>query len=178
MERPAEVTSGLNLAENTIRHLLRSVHMPVSRLVAIAREELVRAPESLAEWDVADLQGDAAKPLIEHRSGPAYTTDELAGRRNVSGETIRKMTGRGELICYPAIRGKGWRFPVWQFVGKNAHVAPWVPELIKAYGHNGWGLIDFITVPRENGVAHLTALHQGEDGVREVLSAAERSNPD
>lgn len=178
MERTAEIASGLSVAETTIRHLLRSVHMPISRLVAIAREELEASPESLVEWDIADLQGEAAKPLIEHRSGPALTTDELAERRNVSDETIRKMAGRGELICYPALRGKGWRFPAWQFAGKRGDIAPWVSELVKTYGHNGWGLIDFVTVPRENGVSYLTLLHSGDEGVREVLSAAERSNPD
>lgn len=170
--------AGLRVAEDTIRHLLRSVHLPVSRLVAIAREELAAAPEALAEWEIADLQGEAAKPLIEHRSGPALTTEALAARRRVSGETIRKMAGRGELIHYPALRGKGWRFPLWQFHGTET--APWVGQVIQAYGHNGWGLVDFLTVPRENhnGHAYLTLLQTGEAGVRDVLAAARRSNPD
>jgi hypothetical protein len=52
--------------------------------------------------------------------------------------------------------------------------------VIAAYGHNGWGLLDFLTVPRENlqGLSYLSLTERGEDGIREVIEAAGRSNPD
>jgi hypothetical protein len=49
---------------------------------------------------------------------------------------------------------------------------------VAAFGANGWGLIDFVTVPRTHldGRSYLQFLQS--DRAREVIAAAKRANPD
>src|SRR5947209_5740754 len=105
------------VAETVIRETVRSAQLPIGRLISIAHELWLEHPDPVAAWDLAALEGEAAKPRIETRSGHSLSTEESAMRLNVSLPTIRNMVGRGELISYPAVQGRAWRFPLWQFAG-------------------------------------------------------------
>ncbi|MDX2187835.1 MAG: helix-turn-helix domain-containing protein [Opitutaceae bacterium] len=119
--------------------------------------------------------------VSSHAVGGSYSSEELARLLGVTSETVRNFLKRGRLIAHPALSGKGSRFPKWQFEpqGKFLAVVPWLEPLIAAYGHNGWGLVDLLTVPRDTakGLSYLALLQQGEKGVQTVLAAAKRSNP-
>ncbi|WP_404420696.1 hypothetical protein [Nibricoccus sp. IMCC34717] len=174
--------AGIEVADTTIRHLVEASRFPMDRLVAIVRDVARRRVVATGEaWAIAGALGDAAHPLIEARSGPAFTSEELARLLGVTSETVRNFLKRERLIAYPALTGKGSRFPKWQFEpqGKSLAVLPWVEPLLASYGHNGWGVVDFLTVPREDakGLSYLALLQQGEKGLQAVLSAAKRSNP-
>lgn len=174
--------SGVEVADATIRQLVRMTRFPVSRLLDIAREAIAVQPPPLQVWDISSLEGEAAKSLIEARAGPGISADGVANFLNVSDETVRNAYDRGELIAYTAHRRDGLRFPGFQFDrnGRMVTVHPWVPKLIKAYGGNGWGLLDFLTVPREptGGLSYLHLIQRGEDGIDQVLAEARRSSPD
>lgn len=128
-------------------------------------------------------RGEVAKPLIESRSGPSISSAQASVRIGVSDETIRNMVKAGRLIGY-SYRDESkvrLRLPEWQFLGPTA-VCPWVEPLIKAYGGNGWALIDFLTVPRRGTIADslfsgeslLQRLQSGD--IQTVLKAAQRAN--
>ncbi|MDX2187827.1 MAG: hypothetical protein SFV32_12900 [Opitutaceae bacterium] len=175
--------SGVEVADTAIRHLVQASRFPVDRLVAIVRDVAARqdlAPDTA--WAIASAVGETAQPLIELRSGAPFTSEELAKGLGVTSETVRNLLKRQRVIAYPARTGKGSRFPKWQFKasGRKLEVEDWVEPLLKAYGHNGWGLLDFLTVPRdtEQGLSYLARLQQGPEGVAKVLAAAKRSNPD
>lgn len=176
----SDAISATDVADAGIRQLARASHFPARRFLDIA-SELVRreVEEPSTAWELSALWGDLAKPQIEGRSGEPYSTEEAAARLNVTGQTVRNRVESGELIAYPARTGKGLRLPRWQFV-VGGGAKPWVAPVIAAYGHNGWGLLDFLTVPRENlqGLSYLSLTERGEDGIREVIEAAGRSNPD
>ena len=136
------------------------------------------------------LRGDQDKLLIEDRSGPAIGTEEAGRRLGVTAETVRTRIARNLLVGYaaPADRTK-IRLPLWQFTSDGVH--PWVVPLLAAFGGNGWGLLDFVTVPRHledtadandkggAGPAESNYLHRLLTGhVDEVIAAASRSNPD
>lgn len=130
------------------------------------------------DWTRALERGEADKPQIEARSGPAYTETEVARLLGCSERDVRALVGTNGLIAYLPASGNRL-YPAWQFSG--ASVCSWVHELIEKYGGNGWGLIDFLTVPRRRAgevlsFAHLENLRSGR--VAEVLEAAARSNPD
>ena len=130
------------------------------------------------EWARALAGGEAAKPQIEARSGPAYTGTEVARLLNCPERDVRSMAEANKLIAYPTADGRRL-YPTWQF--SCTSVRSWVSDLIDKYGGNGWGLIDFLTVPRQrpgetNSSCHLERLAAGY--TTEVLEAAARSNPD
>ena len=128
------------------------------------------------------LEGEAAKPMIEFRSGPAISSPEAAKRLGVSDETIRNRVKALKLIAYPESEKKLLRLPEWQFSTPNTP-HPWVIPLLEAFGLNGWAIVDFLTVPRTGPVADvrfegetlLQKLRAGETDL--VLEAARRANP-
>lgn len=129
-------------------------------------------------WTRALKLGEAAKPQIEARSGPAYTETAVAGLLGCSELNVRALAETNRLIVYRPATGER-KYPAWQFSGTA--VCSWVPDLIGKYGGNGWGLIDFLTVPRCRAgellsFTHLKYLQSGR--VAEVLEAAARSDPD
>jgi len=175
--------SGLDVAETTIRQLVKTTGFPVSRLLIIAREAMAQQPAPREVWEIAELQGEEAKPLIEARCGPSLTTEQTAEGLGVSDQTVRNIVERGQLIAYSALRGKGLKFPAFQFTqgdGNKLVVHTWVTPLIKYSGGHGWGLLDFLTVPRldRNGLNYLAMLRGEQSSQEEVLAAARRSNPD
>ena len=130
------------------------------------------------------LRGDQDKLLIEDRSGPSVGTEEAGARLGVTAETVRTRIARNLLVGYaaPADRTK-IRLPLWQFTSDGVH--PWLAPLLAAFGSNGWGLLDFVTVPRQlgdatgAGPAESNYLHRLLSGrAEEVIAAAARSNPD
>ncbi len=175
-----EGASAIEVATAGIRQLVETSRLPARRFLDIANEVVLREiGEPSTAWELSAMWGDLAKPQIEARSGEPYSTEEAAARLKVTGQTVRNKVERGELIAYPARAGKGLRFPRWQFV-PGGMVKPWVVAVIAAYGHNGWGLLDFLTVPREHldGMSYLALTERGEDAIGNVVEAACRSNPD
>lgn len=164
------------VAEAVIRYTVSSANLPVESLLILARELLQERPEAAGSWELAALEGEASKRTIIDRSGYALTTEEVAQRLDVSPQTVRNMVERLDLISYPVIQGRGWQFPVWQFSARGVH--SWVQPLLHAYSHNGWGLVDFLTVPRTTlgGDTYLSLLKASN--VDAVLVAARRANPD
>jgi hypothetical protein len=77
------------------------------------------------------------------------------------------------LISFRALRGKNQRrFPKWQFDSNRA--ATWLRPIIRAFGQNGWGLIEFLITPQATGT-HLQSLLRGTTNeANRVLTAAER----
>jgi len=140
--------SAIDVAEVGIRQLAQASRFPARRFLDIAKE-LVRRDieEPSTAWELSAMWGDLAKPQIEGRSGEPYTTEDAAGRLKVTGQTVRNMVERGELIAYPARSGNGLRLPRWQFI-LEGRVKPSVATVISTYGHNGWGLpLAATTVP-------------------------------
>ena len=142
-------------------------------LSTLRRRPLGRLTLTVLKW-----RGDRSKPAIEEASGPSMTTSAAAKRLRCSMERVRSRIMRGTIAGYPALGSpRRWRIPLWQFdSGKKIHA--WVPELIHAYGSNGWGLIHFVCVPRISleGGRYLHLLQTGR--ADDVLTAAKRSNPD
>jgi hypothetical protein len=147
----------------------------------ITRRVQQRTPEQVARLLTA--RGDAAKPLIERRSGPSISTAEAAERLATSDETIRKRVERGMYIGYPDLSKKErLRLPQWQFSGPR-DVHAWVEPLVQAFGNNGWALLDFLTIPRTGKIGEktfdeesfLARLQAGD--IQLVLDAAHRANP-
>jgi excisionase family DNA binding protein len=153
--------------------------LPVSRLLALVREKVATDATPEQVWEHAELTGETTKPLIATRSGTALTTEQAAERLQVTEQTVRNRIRHGELVFHPSLRGRGWLLPHWQFIGEApAAVASWVKPLLEAYGQNGWGLVDFLTVPRtdRHGANYLSLLLAGESGP--VLAVARASNKD
>jgi hypothetical protein len=173
--------SVVDFAESAIRDLVRKSNFPVSRLITIAREEQRAQWTAINEWEAAAVEGDKAKPLIEGRSGPSFSTDEVSERLQCSTQTVRNLKERGELLAYAGLHGNnGLRFPCWQFEaeGRRTRAKPWVPPLVAAYQGNGWGLLDFLTVPRESlqGLSYLASTERGQGAIGAMIEAAARSN--
>jgi hypothetical protein len=131
--------------------------------------------------DVLTAQGDAAKPVIEARSGPSVSSAEASKRLRISDETVRARVRGMKLVGYFESDRK-LRLPEWQFSTPESPHA-WVAPLLAAFGENGWPLLDFLTVPRNGLVADteiegeslLQLLRAGR--VNLVLEAAHRANP-
>lgn len=143
-------------------------------LLADHVRETNRADHMLA---VLTLRGERAKPRIEARSGPSWSTEQVAVLIGKTSETVRAYITDGKLVGYTADGDRTrWRLPAWQFEGATAH--EWIPQLVAAFGANGWGLLDFLTAPREGAGApdYLNLLLAGR--VEDVLMAARRGNPD
>ena len=176
----SDLVATAHFAEDLIAFTLRSTPIPPSRLLAIVRLHFATLDDPATAWDLAALEGDAAKPLIEARSGLPASTEEAAKLLGYTTQTIRNRVEADQLIAYPALRGRGLQFPRWQF--HRGTVRPWVAPLLAAYGGEpggGWGLLDFVTVPRltEGGESapYLDLLKVGH--VEPVLAAARLANP-
>lgn len=180
MQTDTTPASAVDVAAAGIRQLIAASHFPAKSILDIAREVVLREiSEPSTAWELSAVRGDLAKPLIEARSGQPYTTEEAAERLEMTGQTVRNRIEKGDLIAYPARAGKGFRLPRWQ-ITSDGKIKPWVAPLLAAYGHNGWGLVDFLTVPRDHldGMNYLTLTERGEEGIRDLLESASRSNPD
>jgi len=159
------------------RDLVRSVLnvVPLDDVIQVLTEH-VRA-ENRDVLTVRALKGERAKPEIDRRSGPSWSTEQAAKRLKKSSETIRNYIAADKIVAYSAPGDRTrLRLPVWQFDDRDVH--EWVPSLIGAFGSNGWGLVDFVTVPRTdlNGSHFLHLLQSGR--AEEVIAAARRSHPD
>ena len=173
--------TGEQVAELTIRQLMPFVS--VERLLSLFRQAIEeRNAAGAAIWEFATMAGELAKPLIEARSGASLSIEEVAELLSVSKTDVQAMLQHDELIAYPSLDGHHSRFPVWQFTAaiSPAKVHIWVAPLLAAYGPNGWGLIDFLTVPRitDNGLNYLNKILGEPKSVSEIIAAARRCNPD
>jgi excisionase family DNA binding protein len=183
----------LNL-KDTIEDLLitldRQCHMKVytskhatfvSLLLDRTRVNLAAAGHRLEAASREAVREELDRLEIEGRSGPYLDAGKAAARLGVSEETLHRKVADGELIAYRVVReGDEVRLPLWQFADGD-EVCAWVRELTEAFGGNGWGLVDFVTVPRaslEND-SYLSLLKSGNhERITQVLEAARRSNPD
>jgi hypothetical protein len=148
---------------------------PVDQLFVRLKERIVKeSGRDILEY--LTLQGDRAKPRIEHASGPSLSTEEAGQVIGKSSETVRGYIRKNLLAAYTAANDPTkLRVPAWQF--DSAEVYEWVPRLIEAFGDNGWPLLDFVTVERVSlGKRYLDLLREGE--VEPVIAAARRANPD
>lgn len=148
---------------------------PVDQIFVRLKERIVKeSGRDILEY--LTLQGDHAKPRIEHASGPSLSTEEAGQVIGKSSETVRGYVRRNLLAGYTAANDPTkLRVPAWQFDG--AEVYEWLPRLIEAFGENGWPLLDFVTVERVSlGKSYLDLLREGE--VEPVITAAKRANPD
>lgn len=170
----------------------RAVYLSLStvspeRLLALVEKNLLARNAQKTRADqkrrLLVLRGEATKPLIEERSGPALSSDQAAERLKISSETVRSRVRDGLLVGYTMPGAKArLRLPEWQFAGP-ASVHAWVPVIVRSYGSNGWALVDFLTAPRLGLVADksfsgeslLQRLQAGEIDL--VLEAARRANP-
>jgi hypothetical protein len=165
--------------DNLIRSVLDVVPLP--RVLDILADYVRRANRADHMRAALVLRGERAKPRIEDRSGPSWSTEEVAQRLGKTSETVRSYIAAGALIAYPSESGRTrWRLPTWQFDSEAARVRAheWVTPLVAAYGQNGWGLVDFLTVPRDqlDGASYLRLLLGGQ--ARNVVAIAKRANPD
>ena len=160
--------------------LMRSLLEVVSHedAISVLREVTEENAQSGLAMQLLELQGERAKPTIQARSGPFISTAEAAERLDCSAQHVRNLVERDELVGYPALGDRTRTvLPLWQFSGaKTVHA--WIPDLIKAYGDNGWALLHFVTVPRTDlgGDNYLHRLQTNR--VDEALVAIRRSNPD
>lgn len=163
-------------AKNLLMSVMRLV--PVHAAVDVLQEIAELNAQTDTLLGLASIRGTLAKAAIATANGPSISTAIAANRLRRSAETIRNMIERDELVGFCPIDDRTkLLLPVWQFTPRGgAH--PWVPELIKAYGANGWGLMNFIAAPRDtlDGASYLHLLQNGS--VAEVLKAAKRTNPD
>jgi len=163
------------------KSLLKSVMNVVSVPDAIeVLEEIVekRGGTDGSALGLAMLRGKIALPVIAAASGPALSTATAADRLGRSSETVRNMIERGELIGFRSHDDQTkFQLPLWQFTSRGG-AQPWVADLVKAYGANGWPLINFLVAPRTNldGATYLHLLQNGSSA--DVVKAAKRTNPD
>lgn len=169
-------------ADDRAKQLIRSVLdvVPLETAIEAFEEAALASRRPDAMLAVATIRGQRAKPHIEERSGPSEGTEETGKRLGKSSETIRGWIERRRLVAYRAESDQTRiRLPLWQFDDQG--VRAWVRPLIEAYGDNGWGLIDFVTVPRSalGGAPYLHRLLSGRDAhIEAVIAAAKRTNPD
>lgn len=169
-------------ADDRAKQLIRSVLdvVPLDTAIEAFEEAALAARRPDAMLAVATIRGKRTKPRIEERSGPSEGTEETGKRLGKSSETIRGWIERGKLVAYRTEADQTRiRLPLWQF--DEGGVRGWVRPLIEAYGDNGWGLVDFVTVPRPElaGVPYLHRLLAGRDAdIATVIAAAKRTNPD
>ena len=147
-------------------------------LVAATRRSATRADKIIAKLE---LQGDLDKLEIERLSGTPLSTEQVAERLKVTAETVRSRIAKNALIGYRAAYDRTKLcLPPWQFDARG-HVRQWVIALLKAFGANGWGLVDFVTVARAplDGRNYLALLESGEPAqIAQVLAAAQRTDAD
>ncbi len=164
------------------RDLVRSLLdvVPLADALAVVSEAVQEANDAAAMLQVAALEGEQAKPLIESRSGASYGTEEAGEHLGKTAETVRSWIEQGRVVAYRAVGDRTRiRVPVWQFAAEGG-IHAWVAPLVQAFGANGWGLVDFVTVPRTSrgGAPYLHALLGGRPSeIAEVLDAARRTNP-
>jgi hypothetical protein len=175
---PSAATRSLTREDNLIRSVLDMVspQSVLDVLVGYVR----RANDADQLLATLALRGELAKPVIEARSGPAWSTEEVGRRLGRHPETIRNHVAANKLVGYRAMNDRTRLcLPVWQFhQGRETTTQPWVPDLLSAFGGNGWALLDFVTAPRTDldGSHYLSLLLADRAG--EVMAAAKRSNPD
>lgn len=174
-----ELPVPLVLGDKT-RRLLMSVMSVVSvyDVVEVLQEIAVKNASSDTAIGLAKIRGTLALPSIIAASGPAISTAVAGERLQRSTETVRNMIKRGDLIGFRRIEDQTkLLLPLWQFTPRGG-AQPWVAELIKAYGANGWPLINFLVVPRSNlkGATYLQLLQNGVSA--DAVKAAKRTNPD
>ena len=175
--RPRDKSHG-DLHDNLIDSVLDVV--PVQNVLDAVVRHVRKANDADQMLSAISLRGERAKPSIQLRSGPAWSTEEVARRLEKTAQTVRNDIAAHKLIGYRALNdGTRLELPVWQFQHdrRATTVHPWVPELLQAFGTNGWALIDFVTVPRTHlsGGHYLASLLGGQ--VAEVIAAAKRANP-
>ena len=169
--------AGRDIREHS-KQLLRSLLLvlPVDDALDVIGESVVDSNDHAIA--VARLRGDLMKPEIDAASGISISTAEAAGRLGLSDETVRQKIKKGQLVGYCPLNDKTkFRLPLWQF-SSAISVFAWIPDLIAAYGANGWALMNFLTVPRDSLHGDNYLHYLVTDRVDEVLAAAERSNPD
>ena len=162
------------------RKLVRSVLdvVALEDALDVFEETVQAANQSDRLLDLLALRGERDKVVIERRSGPSWSTDEVGQALKRSSETVRAQIAADKLVGYHALGDRTrLRLPAWQFQpGGAPH--PWVPALIAAFGANGWSLLDFVTAPRTD-LGQSDYLHLLSNGrTEQVLAAARRSNPD
>jgi hypothetical protein len=151
---------------------------PVKAVIDVLTDRVRAQNRSGPQLDALALRGELAKPAIQERSGPSLSTAEVGELLEKSDQTIRNRVKANQLVAYEAPGDRTrLRLPLWQFDAKGG-VHRWVPALVAAFGTNGWGLVDFVTVPRTSlkGLNYLHLLLN--DRSDEVVAAARRSNPD
>ena len=152
--------------------------VPVDVVLELLTDQVRTANRAEPLVAALTLQGDLEKPKIQERSGPSLSTEEAGKLLGVSSETVRSRIAKKSLVGYAAPGDRTRvRVPRWQFDGSGG-VHAWVPGLVAAFGGSGWGLLDFVTVPRStlDGGNYLHLLLNGR--ADEVIAAALRSNPD
>lgn len=176
-------TLALQAGEERESNLVRSVldMVPVGLVLDLVGDYVRKANRAQEMRRALTLRGDLAKPRIEERSGFSWSTEEVGKKLRKDAETIRNYIDHGKLVGYRAASDRTrWRLPMWQFrVEDNGYaVHDWVSDLVAALGANGWGVLDFVTVPRTH-LAGSNYLHLLQNGrADEVVAAAKRSTPD
>ena len=165
-----------NATNDDIRAFLAP--LPFARIIEALEERVIEA-NGREILEFLTLRGESSKPRIEKACGRSLSTEEAGMVLDRSSETVRSYVRNGRLVGYAAANdGTKIRLPEWQFHGSGAHA--WVPELIQAFGENGWPLLDFLTVERGHlDKSYLDLLRTGElEDVMAVIAAARRSTPD
>ncbi len=168
------------VAGEKAKALMRSLLDVVSHedAISVLREVTEENAQGELAMQLLELQGERAKPTIQARTGPFLSTAKAAERLDCSAQHVRNLVERNELVGYPSLGDRTRTvLPLWEFSGQKT-VHAWIPDLIKAYGDNGWALLHFVTAPRADlgGANYLHLLQTNR--VDEALSAISRSNPD
>lgn len=163
--------------EQIVRFIVKETHIPPQRMLAIAWEMIRDETDAELAWSASLIEGELAKRRIERLSGEFCCVKGAGEMLGVSTDRIRGMINQGDLIAYRAVHGDEWRLPLWQFSTRagRTDVYPWVRMIIQAYGGNGWGLLDFLCVPRVGG-SHLSRLQSAPPEIDAVLAAARRTD--
>lgn len=169
------VVAVAGLGERLLDTVLEERAIAPERLVAKVLRYLDLVADEPAQAARAAVLSGWREAAIGRRAGEFATTEEVAAACAVTAQTVRNHTEQGRFIAYEPPAGRGLRFRLWQFAAPGQPHA-WVPEVVAAYGHNGLGLVDFLTVRRQSGRTHLERLQAGE--IAPVLAAARRANKD
>jgi hypothetical protein len=159
--------------------VMLEMKLPPGEILAAARYALheTNARDTKDEsWrasalDLLRLAGD------ERRRALAVDLDHLLDANQVArlmGWTSRAAVNlnkqKGRLLAIELPRGKGDRFPSWQFNGRE--VRYWVEPLLAKLG-NGWPALQFLLKirPSLGGVSYCDLLFAGSEGISEQMLA-------
>jgi len=161
--------------------VVEALKIPAAAIALLAERLTAKRIELGERVDRAEAEavfrarGHQLRARILRDGGEYLSSEEVADRLGISRQAVNNKKKRNELIAVEPTVGRGDRYPIWQFEGRE--VRPWVEELVECVG-NGFDALSFLLARRTSldGKRFLDlAISEDEKGIQEMLALAQRS---